>query len=74
MTAKDLVADRACTSTVIRFCESAVVTDSAVSSEALRLLDFDPVVGVERFFDGKAKERTLSRQDKGCENPNFRKE
>ena len=52
VTAKDIVADRPCTSTVIRFCESAVVTDSAVSSEALRLLDFDRVVGVERFFDG----------------------
>ena len=45
------VADSACTSTVIGFCESVVVTDSTVSSEGLRLLDFDRVVGVERFFD-----------------------
>ena len=55
LTARDIVADRACTSTVIRFCGGVVVTDSAVSSvssEALGLLDFDRVVGAERFLGG----------------------
>ena len=40
VTARDIVVDRACTSTVIRFCGGVVVTDSAVSlvkSEALCL-------------------------------------
>ena len=55
LTARDIVADRACTSTVIRFIGGVVVTDSAVSSvssEALGLLDFDRVVGAERFLGG----------------------
>ena len=55
MTARDIVADRACLSTVIRFCGGVVVTDSAVSSvssEALSLLDFDWVVGAEHFLGG----------------------
>jgi len=53
--ARDIVSDRACTSTVIRFCGGVVVTDSAVSSvssEALGLLDFERVVGAERFLGG----------------------
>ena len=53
LTARDIFADRACTSTVIRFCGGVAVTDSAVSSvssEALGILDFDQVVGAERFF------------------------
>ena len=55
VTARDIVADRACLSTVIRFCGGVVVTDSAVSSvssEALSLLDFDWVVGAEHFLGG----------------------
>ena len=55
VTARDIVADRACTSTVIRFCGGVVVTDSAVSSmrsKALGLLDFERVVGAERFLGG----------------------
>ena len=55
VTAREIVADRACTSTVIRFGGGVVVTDSAVSSvssEALSLLDFDRVVSAERFLGG----------------------
>ena len=55
VTARDIVADRACTSTVIRFGGGVVVTASAVSSvssEALGLLDCDRVVGAERFLGG----------------------
>ena len=55
VTARDKVADRACTSTVIRFCGGGVVMDSAVSSvssEVHGLLDFDRVVGAERFLGG----------------------
>ena len=55
MTARDIVADRACMSTVIKFGGGVVETASAVtfiSSEALGLLDFDQVLGVERFLDG----------------------
>ena len=55
VTARDIVADRACMSTIIRFCGGGVVMDSAVSSvssEALGLLDFDRVKGAERFLGG----------------------
>ena len=55
VTARDIVADRACTSTVIKFCVGVVETASAVtsvSSEALGLFDFDRVLGVERFLGG----------------------
>ena len=55
VTARDIVADRACTSTVIRFCGGGVVMDLAVSSwssEALGLLAFNRVVGVELFVVG----------------------
>ena len=54
-TARDIVADRACTSTVISFGGGVAVTDSAVSSvssEALGLLECDRVVGAERFLGG----------------------
>lgn len=55
MTARDIVADRACTSTVIRVCGCGVVMDlavSSVSSEALGLLDFDRVVAAKCFLGG----------------------
>ena len=55
MTARDIVADRACMSTIIKFCGGVVETASAVtsiSSKALGLLDFDRVLGVERFLGG----------------------
>ena len=55
VTARDTIADTACTSTVIRLCGGVVVNDSAVSSvssEALGLLDFDQEVGAERFLGG----------------------
>lgn len=57
VTATDIVVDRACTSTVTRFGESGVLLDSAVSSvssEALCLLVFDWVVGMECFLRGVA--------------------
>lgn len=55
VTATDIIADRAWTSTVMRFGEGGVLMDSAVSSassEALCLLVFDWEVGVERFLGG----------------------
>ena len=55
VTVRDIVADRACTSTVIKFCGGVVETAPAVtsvSSEALGLFDYDRVLGVERFLDG----------------------
>lgn len=55
MTGRDIIADRACTSNIIRFGGGVVVTDSAVyslSSEAHGLLDFERVVGAERFLGG----------------------
>jgi len=62
VTATDIVADRACTSTVIKFGGCGVVTYSAVysvSSEALGRLDFDRVMGAERFLGGIAYQLEL---------------
>ena len=55
MKTRDILPDRACMSNIIRFCGGVVVTDSAaspLSSQGIGPLNFDPVVGAERFLGG----------------------
>ena len=55
MKTSDIVPERGCMSNIIRFCGAVVVADAAaspLSSEGMGLLNFDRVVGAERFLGG----------------------